>query len=256
MLTKKTISLAIASVLLLVPAVRAQFATGNVYGTVNDSSGAVLPGASITLTGGTIGARSTTSGSQGDFRFLNLDPGTYTLAVSLTGFSTVKRSVIVNTGQSVTLSFSLGIASVQETVTIEGSSPIVDSKQSGTSTTLTKEELAEIPQSRDPWATLKTVPGVLVDRVDGRLPELLGLRLLRPDRGEHGRQRHQGPDGRAGNQLRDQAGHQRLPRLDPRLPGQPQAPVLEPSGRSRGRPPASGRRHREPHRSGERLRGG
>jgi len=166
MLTKKTISLAIASVLLLVPAVRAQFATGNVYGTVNDSSGAVLPGASITLTGGTIGARSTTSGSQGDFRFLNLDPGTYTLAVSLTGFSTVKRSVIVNTGQSVTLSFSLGIASVQETVTIEGSSPIVDSKQSGTSTTLTKEELAEIPQSRDPWATLKTVPGVLVDRVN------------------------------------------------------------------------------------------
>ncbi|PYQ20921.1 MAG: hypothetical protein DMF79_09305, partial [Acidobacteria bacterium] len=137
--------------LLLVPAVRAQFATGNVYGTVNDSSGAVLPGASITLTGGTIGARSTTSGSQGDFRFLNLDPGTYTLAVSLTGFSTVKRSVIVTTGQSVTLSFSLGIASVQETVTIEGSSPIVDTKQSGTSTTLTKEELAEIPQSRDPW---------------------------------------------------------------------------------------------------------
>jgi hypothetical protein len=75
-----------------------------VYGTVDDSSGAVLPGATITLTGGTIGARSTTSGSQGDFRFLNLDPGTYTLAVSLTGFSTVKRSVIVNTGQSVTLS--------------------------------------------------------------------------------------------------------------------------------------------------------
>ena len=98
MLTKKTISLVIASALLLVPAVRAQFATGNVYGTVNDSSGAVLPGASITLTGGTIGGRSTTSGSQGDFRFLNLDPGTYTLAVSLTGFSTVKRSVIVTTG--------------------------------------------------------------------------------------------------------------------------------------------------------------
>jgi len=154
MLTKKAISLAIASVFLLVPAVRAQFATGNVYGTVNDSSGAVLSGATVSLTGGTIGARSTTSGSQGDFRFLNLDPGTYTLTVSLTGFSTVKRNVIVNTGQSVTLSFSLGIASVQETVTIEGSSPIVDTKLSGTSTTLTKEELAQIPQSRDPWATL------------------------------------------------------------------------------------------------------
>jgi hypothetical protein len=145
MLTKKAISLAIACVLLLVPAVRAQFATGNVYGTVNDSSGAVLPGATISLTGGTIGARSTTSGSQGDFRFLNLDPGTYTLAVSLTGFSTVKRNVIVNTGQSVTLSFSLGVARVQETITIEGSSPIVDAKRSGTSTTLTKEELAQIP---------------------------------------------------------------------------------------------------------------
>ena len=59
MLTKKTISLAIASVLLLAPCVRAQFATGNLYGTVNDSSGAALPGATITLTGGTIGARNT-----------------------------------------------------------------------------------------------------------------------------------------------------------------------------------------------------
>jgi hypothetical protein len=162
----RAIGIALACALLLAPGVFAQFATGNVYGTVTDSSGAVLPGANVTLTGGTIGKRNTTSGPQGDFRFLGLDPGTYTLAVALQGFTSAKRDVIVKTASSVTLNLVLNIGGMQESVVIEGSTPVIDTKQTGTSTTLTKDELAEIPQSRDPWATLKTVPGVLVDRVN------------------------------------------------------------------------------------------
>jgi Carboxypeptidase regulatory-like domain/TonB-dependent Receptor Plug Domain len=148
------------------PYLWAQASSGNIYGSITDASGAVLPGATITISGSVIGSRSTQSGSQGDFRFLNLDPGTYKLVVSMTGFATVNREIIVTTGQNVNLAFAMKVATVEESLTVTAETPVVDTKRVGTATTLTKEELAQVPQSRDPWAVLKTVPGVLVDRVN------------------------------------------------------------------------------------------
>jgi len=148
------------------PAARAQVAaTGNIYGTVRDESGAVLPGATATLTGA-FGTRTTASGTNGEFRFLNVDHGTQQLKVTLTGFTGVNRSVVVSTGQNVELGFTLKVATVEETVTVTGDVPVVDTKRIGTATTISKEELSEIPSSRDPWALMRTVPGVLVDRVN------------------------------------------------------------------------------------------
>ncbi|HEY6546587.1 MAG TPA: TonB-dependent receptor, partial [Vicinamibacteria bacterium] len=152
------------ALLSLAPLAHAQTNAGNIYGSVSDVSGAVLPGANVTLTSNLTGARTTTTGTQGDFRFLNLDPGTYKLSVGLSGFATVNREVIVNTGQNANLSFGLKLATVEETVTITAETPVVDTKRVGTATTLTQEELAQVPQGRDPWAVLKTVPGVVVDR--------------------------------------------------------------------------------------------
>ena len=82
---KKFLVLALA-LLALAPTAFAQISGGNIYGTVTDESGAVLPGATVTLTGD-LGTRSTTTGTQGEFRFLNLDRGRYKLTVALTGFS-------------------------------------------------------------------------------------------------------------------------------------------------------------------------
>jgi len=158
--------LALLFLLTALPGARAQTASGNIYGTVNDESGAVLAGATVSVSGATLAARSTTSGAQGDFRFLNLDPGTYKLTVGLAGFTTVNRSVVVSTGSNVNLTFGLKVASVEETVTVTDQTPIVDSKKIGTGTTLTKEELSQVPNSRDPWAVLRTIPGVVVDRVN------------------------------------------------------------------------------------------
>ena len=163
---KRLIGLALALSLGLVPGLWAQASTGNIYGTVADASGAPIPGATVTITGTNIGARTTQTGANGDFRFLNLDPGTYKLVVTMTGFATVNREVIVTTGQNVNLSFGMKVATHAEEVTVTAETPVVDTKRVGTATTLTKEELAETPQSRDPWAVLKTVPGVLVDRVN------------------------------------------------------------------------------------------
>src|SRR5262245_25327692 len=107
---KRTLGLALALLLGLLPAAFAQVAGGNVYGTVADESGAVLPGATATLSSDRLGSRSTTAGSQGDFRFIGVDPGTYNLTVTLQGFATTKRQVLVNTGVNVNVSFGLKVA--------------------------------------------------------------------------------------------------------------------------------------------------
>jgi len=119
----------------------------------------------VTLSG-PYGTRTTTTGSQGEFRFLNLDQGRYALKTSLTGFGQLTREVTVNTGANVNLDFRMKVATVEETVTITAEAPVVDTKKIGTVTTITKEEIAQIPNARDPWAMLRTVPGVILDRVN------------------------------------------------------------------------------------------
>lgn len=71
----------------------------------------------------------------------------------------------VNAGSNLSIAFSLRVASLTEAVDVTAEAPVIDIKKVGTSTTLTNEELSQTPQSRDPWAVLKTVPGVMVDRV-------------------------------------------------------------------------------------------
>ena len=76
---RRSLVWALGLALLIAPEAWAQTATGQVYGVVTDESGAVLPGATVALSGENTGARTTNTGNQGDFRFLNLDPGTYKL---------------------------------------------------------------------------------------------------------------------------------------------------------------------------------
>src|SRR5205809_76415 len=146
----------------------AQIASGNIYGTVVDEQGGVLPGADVTLLSTSIGGapRTTVTDSQGQFRFLNLDAGTYKLTVGLPSFSKQEREVLVTTGINTNIAFNLKVKTVEETITVTAESPVVDIKKIGTATTLTSEELQSTPQSKDPWAMLKTVPGVIVDRVN------------------------------------------------------------------------------------------
>jgi hypothetical protein len=152
-------------VALALPA-RAQVSSGIIAGTIKDEQAGVLPGVVVTLTGSERTATFTTE-SDGRFRFLNLPPGSYTVAAELPGFSKVVRENLeVRIGSNLDLTFTMKVATVQETITVSGESPIVDSKAMGTATNFTQMELDKIPTSRDPWALLRTVPGVLVDRVN------------------------------------------------------------------------------------------
>jgi len=161
---KRILGLALALLVGLAPDALAQ-ATGNIYGSVRDESGAALPGAIVRLSSD-FGTREATSGPQGDFRFINLDRGTYKLLVSLVGFTKVTRDVTVSIGSNVDVAFDLKVATVEETVTVTAETPVVDTKKVGTGVTIMKEELEKVPNARDPWAMLRSVPGVIVDRVN------------------------------------------------------------------------------------------
>jgi hypothetical protein len=144
----------------------AQVQGGSISGTVRDEQSGVLPGVLITAQGLDATHTFTTEGN-GEYRFFNLAPGPYKLTAALSGFTTLVRdNVIVSVGRNVELSITLRLASVAETVTVSGESPIIDTKATGTATNLTLEELTAIPTSRDPYALLRTVPGVLIDRVN------------------------------------------------------------------------------------------
>ncbi len=165
---KRVCVLAIALIVSLATRGTAQVATGNIYGTAVDQSGGVLPGATVTLSSTTIGGqpRTTVTDASGQFRFLNLDSGTYKVAIDMPGFGKQERQIIVNTGVNSTVAFTLSVGTVETAIDVTAEAPVIDFKKLGTATTLTREELQSTPQSKDPWAMLKTVPGVIVDRVN------------------------------------------------------------------------------------------
>jgi hypothetical protein len=143
----------------------AQVSTGRIDASIADSTGAVLPGVTVDISGPQ--KQTAVSDSTGEVHFLNLSPGTYTVSAKLSGFSDyLNKNIAVATGSSVPLRISLSVAGVATQVQVTSEAPIVDTKKMGTSTNVSVEELQNIPSSRDPWVVLQTVPGVIVDRVN------------------------------------------------------------------------------------------
>jgi hypothetical protein len=112
----------------------AQVQGGTISGIVLDEQRAVLPGVAVTLQG-VDATRESTTEADGRFRFLDLAPGPYKLTLALSGFSTIVHDEItVAVGKTVDLPLTMKIASVAETITVSGESPIVDTKAARLST--------------------------------------------------------------------------------------------------------------------------
>ena len=144
----------------------AQSQTGEIFGKVTDQSGAVLPGVTVTLTGPVLlqPLTAVTSGT-GTYQFPRLDIGTYSVKFELEGFKTViNEGIKVTVGFSAQVNTQLGVSAIQETVTVTGQSPIVDTKETGTKQTFTLELLQSIPSARDPWVMLQQTAGIAMDR--------------------------------------------------------------------------------------------
>ncbi|MGH9349928.1 MAG: carboxypeptidase regulatory-like domain-containing protein [Vicinamibacterales bacterium] len=142
--------------------------TGSINGRVADSSGGVLPGVSVTIASPAMqGARSATTGADGTYRFPAVPPGDYTITYELAGFTTVRREGIrVGLGFTATVNAELSVATLQETVTVSGESPVVDVTSTTTSTAFDYERLASLPNARDFWTVLAAAPSVQMQRVD------------------------------------------------------------------------------------------
>src|SRR6266851_2076287 len=144
----------------------AQIQSGSISGTTTDEQAAVLPGVTLTLHGVDV-TQTFATDATGQYRFLNLAPGPYTVTAEFQGFATIVREhVMVEVGKNIELALQMKIAALAETITVEGGSPLIDTKQTSTSTNITSDELAKIPTSRDPFAIMRSVPGVLVNRVN------------------------------------------------------------------------------------------
>lgn len=146
----------------------AQDFRGRINGTVTDNTGAVLPGVTVTATSpALIQAQVQVTGSEGGYRFIALPPGVYELNFELAGFQTVKREnirVVIN--QTLAVDQQLQVATLQETVTVTGESPIVDTSTTTMGTNFTKELLTEIPNARDVWAAMSQAPGIQMQGYD------------------------------------------------------------------------------------------
>jgi hypothetical protein len=147
----------------------AQVSTGSITGAIKDPSGASLPGVNVTLTGEHLigGAKSSPTDAAGAYRFERLPPGAYDLKFELSGFKTVERKgVRINAAFTATVDAALEVGRMEETVTVTGESPTVDTKSNLQQTVMSQELLEGVPTGRDPWSVAKLIPGVLSSTYD------------------------------------------------------------------------------------------
>src|SRR5437899_139912 len=140
----------------------AQTFHGGLRGAVRETGG-VVPGASVTLVNeATNASRTAQTNHVGEYAFVNVDPGDYTLKVSMQGFKSIEnKGIHIGTQQFLTLDFSLEVGNLQESITVEGATPLETSNASEGST-LDSKTLETLPTAgRNPFFLAVTTPGVV-----------------------------------------------------------------------------------------------
>ena len=141
----------------------AQQGTAQISGRVADDQGAALPGVTIVVTNEATGAfREVTSSPEGTYLASQLVPGPYKVVARLAGFRTGERSgLLLQVGTTLTINLSLAIGGIEETVTVAGQSPLVDTTSARVGGNIGTAELAELPaMNRNYFAAVALLPGV------------------------------------------------------------------------------------------------
>src|SRR6266850_2023116 len=142
----------------------AQISTAEINGRVSDSSGAVLPGATVTMTQTATGlTRTVVTDASGLYLISNLPTGPYRLDVSLQGFrSYVQTGLVLQVGASPTVNATLALGSVEESITVEGAAPLVDVRSAGISNVVEQERIVELPLQGRQVTDLLVISGAAV----------------------------------------------------------------------------------------------
>ena len=163
------VACALAILLASTTSLTAQVQTGSILVRIQDDQGAAVPGATITISSAALVAGQTTGVSDaGAYRFPSLPPGVYIVKVELQGFQTVTReNVNVLVGQTTPIDLTMKVATLAETVTVTGTSPVIDTTSANVAVNLSEQLLQGTPGGRDIWALVEyKVPSLLITRPD------------------------------------------------------------------------------------------
>jgi hypothetical protein len=141
---------------------------GELVGKVTDDQGAVLPGVTVSLTGSAVmGTQTAITNEHGLYRFPALNSGTCMVKFELAGFAPLLREgIVVPVRQTITVDVSLKLASLQETVTVTGASPVVDVENAKVGARLDQSTLQAVPTSRTIFGSTTVLPGMTMARQD------------------------------------------------------------------------------------------
>jgi hypothetical protein len=140
-----------------------------IVGTVKDATDAVLPGVDVEASSPALieKVRVTTTDAQGQYRIVNLRPGTYSVSFTLPGFTTVKRDeILLEADFTATVNAELRVATVEETLRVSAESPVVDVQTTSKREVLDQELLDSLPTGRDFQGIGATLPAISMGRFD------------------------------------------------------------------------------------------
>jgi hypothetical protein len=149
---------------LLVPALAQAQAT--LAGVVRDNTGAVLPGVTVESSSPVLiqKTRSAVTDGSGQYRITELPPGSYNLTFTLSGFNVVRRDDVRVAGSGVIpINVELRVGALQETITVTGETPVVDTQSTRRETVLSDEIVKALPATRTYGAVLSAVPGLVTN---------------------------------------------------------------------------------------------
>jgi hypothetical protein len=136
--------------------------SGELTGTVVDTSGAVMPNVTVTLKNPQMGfSQTTTTSSSGFFRFALLRPGTYTVSASPTGFAVITRDAVVNLGQVTDVKLQPTVAGKSESVNVTAEAPLLQTENGNVTANFNGQQLASIPTPGNDMTNFAfTAPGI------------------------------------------------------------------------------------------------
>jgi hypothetical protein len=150
--------------LLLLPA--ASYAQSSLAGVAKDTSGGILPGVTVEASSPALieKVRTVTTDAAGQYKIVDLRPGTYTVTFSLTGFSQIKRQGVELAGSgTVQINADMKVGALEETITVSGETPVVDVQNAARQQTLNGELVANTPAAKSWNGIMLLIPGVTGD---------------------------------------------------------------------------------------------
>jgi hypothetical protein len=192
----------LGSVLVPANSLSAQVTTATFFGLVHDSTGAVVPGATVVATHqGTGVPREAVTDERGEFVLSAMPSGPYAFHIELTGFKSYRsEGTVLGSGQTVRQTFVLELGTVQETVTVAGEAPLIETASSSTAESFGSMEVQELPvNKRNVTNLLNLVPGVSVGGSGGGMVSMSGVAGGGTGITVDGTEANSNPEGRAVN---------------------------------------------------------